>query len=106
MSPLDAPWLTSQPLYDGLSSLKGMRANPSDVAGFVAEEHSYAPDLNGGVRVNILLCNAMGSWLLICLSLPIGIRPSRIVSTGGPMSGVGVVRVDCPALDGGMMEIG
>lgn len=46
-------WLASQPLYDRLSSLDGLRPQPSDVAAFVAQERSYAPDLNDGVRVNI-----------------------------------------------------
>ena len=46
-------WLASQPLYDQLSSVDGLRAPPSDVAGFVAQERGYAPDLNDGVRVNI-----------------------------------------------------
>jgi hypothetical protein len=46
-------WLASQPLYDRLSSLDGLRVQPSDVSGFVAQERSYAPDLNDGVRVNV-----------------------------------------------------
>ncbi len=47
------PWLSSQPLYDAISSLDGRRNPPKTVAEFVAQESAYVPDLNDGVRVNI-----------------------------------------------------
>ena len=47
------PWLAQQPLYDAISSLDGKRTPPHTIAEFVAQESTYTPDLNDGVRVNI-----------------------------------------------------
>jgi hypothetical protein len=46
-------WLASQPMYDAISGLDGVRQSPSSVAEWVAQESAYAPDINDGVRVNI-----------------------------------------------------
>lgn len=47
-------WLASQPLYDAISSLDGKRNPPQNIAGFITQESAYIPDLNDGVRVNIV----------------------------------------------------
>jgi hypothetical protein len=47
------PWLAAQPLYDQISSLDERRSPPRTVAEFIAQESTYAPDINDGVRVNI-----------------------------------------------------
>jgi hypothetical protein len=46
-------WLASQPMYDAISGLDGVRRPPRSVAEWVAQESAYAPDINDGVRVNI-----------------------------------------------------
>lgn len=46
-------WLAEQPLFDQISSLDHHRAAPTTIAGFIAQESLYAPDINDGVRVNI-----------------------------------------------------
>jgi len=46
-------WLASQPMYDEISSVDGLKAPPRTVADFVAQEIAYVPDINDGVRVNI-----------------------------------------------------
>lgn len=46
-------WLSGQPLFDRISSLDGLRAAPTTIAEFIAQESMYAPDINDGVRVNI-----------------------------------------------------
>jgi len=46
-------WLSSQPLYDIISSLDGKRNTPQTIAEFITQESAYVPDLNDGVRVNI-----------------------------------------------------
>lgn len=46
-------WLSSQPLYDIISSLDGKRNPPQTIAEFITQESAYVPDLNDGVRVNI-----------------------------------------------------
>jgi hypothetical protein len=46
-------WLSSQPMYDTISSLDGVRQPPQTLAEWVAQESTYAPDINDGVRVNI-----------------------------------------------------
>lgn len=48
-----ANWLAAQPMYDAISSLDGARQPPKSIAEWIAQESSYAPDLNDGVRVNI-----------------------------------------------------
>ena len=47
------PWLAGQPMYDAISSVDGRRRPPTTVAEWVAQERSYVPDINDGVRVNI-----------------------------------------------------
>jgi hypothetical protein len=47
------PWLASQPMYDAISSVDGRRRAPTTVVEWVAQERSYVPDINDGVRVNI-----------------------------------------------------
>lgn len=47
-------WLASQPLYDAISSLDGKRNPPLNIAEFITQESAYIPDLNDGVRVNIV----------------------------------------------------
>ena len=46
-------WLAEQPLYDAISSVDGRRRPPTTVQEWVAQEQSYFPDINDGVRVNI-----------------------------------------------------
>ncbi|MDK2407800.1 N-6 DNA methylase [Aphanizomenon sp. PH219] len=46
-------WLSSQPIYDIISSLDGKRNPPQTIAEFITQESAYVPDLNDGVRVNI-----------------------------------------------------
>jgi SAM-dependent methyltransferase len=46
-------WLAVQPLYDAISSVDGRRRPPTTVQEWVAQEQSYFPDINDGVRVNI-----------------------------------------------------
>ena len=46
-------WLRGQPLFDKFASLDGERTPPATIAGFIAQESVYAPDINDGVRVNI-----------------------------------------------------
>lgn len=46
-------WLASQPMYDAISGLDGVRHPPRSIADWVAQESAYAPDINDGVRVNI-----------------------------------------------------
>lgn len=48
------PWLASQPLYDQVSALDAQRQPPATVADFIRQESLYAPDINDGVRVNIV----------------------------------------------------
>lgn len=48
-----ADWLGTQPLFDGVASLDGVRNPPATVGEFMAQESAYAPDINDGVRVNI-----------------------------------------------------
>ena len=47
------PWLASQPMYDAISGVDGLRQAPKTVADFVSQESAYVPDINDGVRVNI-----------------------------------------------------
>ncbi|WP_073075342.1 hypothetical protein [Phormidesmis priestleyi] len=47
------PWLATQPIYDQISSLDDRRTPPQPIAEFIAQESTYTPDLNDGVRVNI-----------------------------------------------------
>ena len=47
-------WLAAQPLYDQISSLDERRSPPRTVVEFIAQESAYAPDVNDGVRVNIV----------------------------------------------------
>lgn len=47
------PWLRSQPLFDAVASLDGVRPAPTTISEFIAQESAYAPDINDGVRVNI-----------------------------------------------------
>ena len=47
------PWLAGQPMYDAISSVDGRRRPPTTVVEWVAQERSYVPDINDGVRVNI-----------------------------------------------------
>ncbi|PZV09630.1 MAG: hypothetical protein DCF22_18245, partial [Leptolyngbya sp.] len=47
------PWLATQLIYDQISSLDERRTPPQTIAEFVAQESTYTPDLNDGVRVNI-----------------------------------------------------
>jgi len=47
------PWLAGQPMYDAISSVDGRRRPPTTVMEWVAQERSYVPDINDGVRVNI-----------------------------------------------------
>jgi hypothetical protein len=46
-------WLGAQPLYDAIASLDGERNPPATIGEFIAQESTYAPDINDGVRVNI-----------------------------------------------------
>ena len=43
----------STTLYDQISILDERRSPPRTVAEFIAQESTYAPDINDGVRVNI-----------------------------------------------------
>lgn len=54
------PWLASQPLYDQVSALDGVRQPPTTVADFIRQESLYAPDINDGVRVNIAPIQKIG----------------------------------------------
>ena len=47
-------WLAEQPLFDQISSLDHRRPVPTTIAEFIAQESLYAPDINDGVRVNIV----------------------------------------------------
>ena len=47
-------WLAEQPLFDQISSLDHRRPAPTTIAEFIAQESLYAPDINDGVRVNIV----------------------------------------------------
>ena len=47
------PWLAEEPMYDAISSTDGRRGPPATVAEWIAQERSYIPDINDGVRVNI-----------------------------------------------------
>jgi len=47
-------WLAKQPMYDAISSLDGKRTPPLTIYDFVRQEAFYAPDINDGVRVNIV----------------------------------------------------
>jgi len=47
-------WLADQEMYDQLSSLNGKRLPPQTVAEFIRQESLYQPDINDGVRVNIV----------------------------------------------------
>lgn len=47
------PWLAGQPMYDVISSVDGRRRPPTTVPEWIAQERSYVPDINDGVRVNI-----------------------------------------------------
>src|SRR5262249_40595291 len=94
-------WLAEQPLYDQLSSLDGLRAPPCDLAGFVAQERSCAPDLNDGVRVISLPCNVRDSWLPTCSPPRTSTRQSRIESIGGPMNVAGAGKASSRSRDGG-----
>ena len=47
-------WLAEQPLFDQISSLDNRRPAPTTIAEFIAQESLYAPDINDGVRVNIV----------------------------------------------------
>jgi hypothetical protein len=46
-------WLAQQPMYDAISSTDGHRQPPTTVPEWIAQEQSYIPDINDGVRVNI-----------------------------------------------------
>jgi len=46
-------WLAQQPLYDAISSVDGHRRPPTTAQEWIAQEQSYFPDINDGVRVNI-----------------------------------------------------
>jgi hypothetical protein len=46
-------WLAEQPIYDAISSTDGNRQPPTTVQEWIAQEQSYIPDINDGVRVNI-----------------------------------------------------
>lgn len=46
-------WLGTQPLFDVVASLDGKRPPPITIGEFIAQESTYAPDINDGVRVNI-----------------------------------------------------
>jgi hypothetical protein len=46
-------WLAAQPMYDTISSVDGRRRPPTTVVEWIAQEGSYVPDINDGVRVNI-----------------------------------------------------
>jgi len=46
-------WLSTQPLFDAVTSLDGQRPPPQSIADFITQESRYAPDINDGVRVNI-----------------------------------------------------
>jgi len=46
-------WLAEQPMYDAISSTDGHRQPPTIVPEWIAQEQSYIPDINDGVRVNI-----------------------------------------------------
>ena len=48
------PWLAGQALYDKMSSLNGKRPPPRTVGEFIRQESLYQPDINDGVRVNIV----------------------------------------------------
>jgi hypothetical protein len=47
------PWLCARPLFDKVASLDGNRQPPQTLAEFIAQESTYSPDINDGVRVNI-----------------------------------------------------
>jgi len=47
-------WLAEQAMYDQLSALNGKRPPPQTIAEFIRQEGLYQPDINDGVRVNIV----------------------------------------------------
>ena len=95
------PWLAAQPMYDAISSVDGRRRPPTTVVEWVAQERSYVPDINDGVRVNIAPLQKAGLLAADVLAKKDLDKAIADRADWRPTSAAGAAKVSSPSPAGG-----